>query len=544
MRRDLRQQRAYKSAPTCAVDDLVHFLVSPTIEWYSQIATMYRQQPSVLRRICQPSTWVSRTRDAPVGQEQNSITAGSRRRYAFLTGPKVATDNVATDKVATDKVATDKVVPMLNIDSDHMIILSMVHSMFTFNSVLDVDKLKDSLERLLERDGWNKLGGRMRRNDKGDLEFHIPTEYSSERPAFNFSHVKHDMKLSEHPKGRHLLSSSKDPSDITVYPADYDEFLKPAGCPKTIQPFLKKDLAQISLHVVSFSDATLLVIYFPHCSLDGLGLVEMLKGWTLTLQDREGELATPYPVDQDPLSGLDDSSENHGHYSITDKKTTSRAWNWHLAKLIPRSCKDAPPFLSDNDVLCAWWMRMAISHIPEDSDKKALMINVASLRQFIEQAEPSRAGYAYLSNIFDFVTLPMTTKSLKKAPLGQLAGQIRQSLVDSQSVEHLKTLASWRKSWRYGLPAFPPGSYSQIVLNSNLSKGKMYDLDFSSAIVDRGDGDDAAGKPVDVQVRIFGNEYIDLNWITGKDANGNYLLNCITRKDNWPRIEKALESEQ
>ena len=110
---------------------------------------MHRQQFSGLLRTSKSSARVSREQSDLVEEAQTSASASSRRYHALLSTPKVP---------------TDKVVPLLNIDSDLVLMLSMVHTMFTFPGVLDVAKLKDSLHRLLKREGWNKLSARMRRN--------------------------------------------------------------------------------------------------------------------------------------------------------------------------------------------------------------------------------------------------------------------------------------------------------------------------------------------------------------------------------------------
>jgi hypothetical protein len=61
-------------------------------------------------------------------------------------------------------VATDKIIP-LNLFDDNMIFRSMVLD-FTlrFDDVLDAEKLRSGLARLLEIGGWRRLGARLRLN--------------------------------------------------------------------------------------------------------------------------------------------------------------------------------------------------------------------------------------------------------------------------------------------------------------------------------------------------------------------------------------------
>lgn len=61
-------------------------------------------------------------------------------------------------------VPTDTIVP-LSAGDDNFVNKSIVMLfMMRFDDVLDPDKLRVSLEKLLERDGWRKLGARLRLN--------------------------------------------------------------------------------------------------------------------------------------------------------------------------------------------------------------------------------------------------------------------------------------------------------------------------------------------------------------------------------------------
>lgn len=61
-------------------------------------------------------------------------------------------------------VSTDTVVPLGIFDEAILKRLTVIYTTFLFNGVLDPIKLRSSLEGLIEKDGWNKLGARLRRN--------------------------------------------------------------------------------------------------------------------------------------------------------------------------------------------------------------------------------------------------------------------------------------------------------------------------------------------------------------------------------------------
>lgn len=61
-------------------------------------------------------------------------------------------------------VSTDTIVPLSEFDIPLPMRRIFIYSMFLFDGVLDVSILRNSLETLIERDGWRKLGARLRRN--------------------------------------------------------------------------------------------------------------------------------------------------------------------------------------------------------------------------------------------------------------------------------------------------------------------------------------------------------------------------------------------
>lgn len=60
--------------------------------------------------------------------------------------------------------STDAVIPLGVFDSATLKRLTLIYTTFVVNSVLDTSKLRYSLEMLIEKDGWNKLGARLRHN--------------------------------------------------------------------------------------------------------------------------------------------------------------------------------------------------------------------------------------------------------------------------------------------------------------------------------------------------------------------------------------------
>lgn len=119
---------------------------------------------------------------------------------------------------------------------------------------------------------------------KRGLEIHLPSKFTTQRPACGFEHVQISQPIGEHPAGAHL------PSDTAcgTYPVPPGlSSLCGTGAPRRFQDFLLDDRPQLHLTVVSFTDATLLSLFFPHTLADGQGLTDIVKAWCSILNGRK-----------------------------------------------------------------------------------------------------------------------------------------------------------------------------------------------------------------------------------------------------------------
>lgn len=60
-------------------------------------------------------------------------------------------------------VLGDRVIPLHRFDDLWYYQGAVLHGLFVFDEVLDHNVLHDSLETLIRREGWQKLGARLRR---------------------------------------------------------------------------------------------------------------------------------------------------------------------------------------------------------------------------------------------------------------------------------------------------------------------------------------------------------------------------------------------
>lgn len=70
------------------------------------------------------------------------------------------------------RVPTDEVVPVHHLDDQFHNKALLLDYTYRFDDVLDPLKLKHAFERLLELEGWRKLGGRLRLNVSHGSDYH------------------------------------------------------------------------------------------------------------------------------------------------------------------------------------------------------------------------------------------------------------------------------------------------------------------------------------------------------------------------------------
>ncbi|EPE27182.1 hypothetical protein GLAREA_03096 [Glarea lozoyensis ATCC 20868] len=481
--------------------------------------------------------------------------------------------------VRPERVATDTVLPLHPMDDTSVNKSFILYLMLRFDDILDPEKLRSSLETLLEHGNWKKLGARLRLNDQGKLEYHIPSEFSSKRPAFTYTHDQRECSIEED-----SLASSLPKSTANAVPTIYSGTSKWSSLshneqdPTHINDYLYQDRPQLSLHIVSFNDATLVSVGWPHTLLDAMGRAELFKAWILSLNGRVDEVPDLVGVDSDPLANFGKtcveesaikpySLNGFGFFvfvinyileAVLYPKETSRLVCLPastLAKMKSQAvsevkAKDSKAFLSDGDVICAWWTRYAALYLKGKKDRTVVVMNAFGLRSTLASPQSNGSspllpeGKPYISNcvqaVFGFVRL----SEIYDKPLSHTAHLVRRSLIEQGTYAQQEALAYEAKRLKrhviYG------GSDCLMIVFSNWSKAKFHDIDFSAAVVKRGKGkENRVGRPTYIHTNGYSKGYSTRNAgpILGKDENGNYWMLMTMRDGNWKAVEEAFEKD-
>jgi hypothetical protein len=82
---------------------------------------------------------------------------------------------------APERVPTDQVVPVGFFDDTIIFRTFVMYTLFAFDDVLDPRRLRSSLEQVVSRPGWRKLGARLRRNVR--IPLHKYFGWPADRPS-------------------------------------------------------------------------------------------------------------------------------------------------------------------------------------------------------------------------------------------------------------------------------------------------------------------------------------------------------------------------
>ncbi|KAF5005080.1 hypothetical protein FDECE_8497 [Fusarium decemcellulare] len=467
---------------------------------------------------------------------------------------------------APARIDTDQVIPLHFWDDSPLYRRIALYNLKVFDDVLDPEKLRSSLEALVSKPTWRKLGGRLRKNAQGGLEYHIPVEFTAQRPAIGFSHVDHrEVAKDDHPLASRLPKPSSRPAVVGDPDESIDLACRP-GCPTSIDDYLYSDRPLLGLHVVSLKDATLVTLHWLHIACDALGMKALVGGWVLTMQGKEVPAQQGY--DYDPLAELGKHPKEE-HKLAHQRMTTGALLTYglkngyslafgkkecrmvcipgaYLDKLRATALKELAaagveiPFLTDNDVLIAWWTRIALSHLPQDSDRPVTVQLAMSLRRTLEKdlLPPAKP---YISNCFGFTNLILSASDLKQKPVSDIASQMRTSLNEQSTRAQVEAYQAMVRDSVAPLPVFFGTGNTYQITYSNWCKADLYGADFSAAAVTPRDEPLYASYIAHCQVPFqFPEGFI----VVGKDSKKNTWLCGYRVQGLWEKVEKELEALQ
>lgn len=307
----------------------------------------------------------------------------------------------------------------------------------------------------------------------GNLEYHFPeaTDTNESYQVISYSHVAHATTAAQHPTACYIPEPATGRPTVVVDPDRLEDLFRPDGAPTKMSDYLNSDRPQIGLHIVSFLDKTIVSVYFPHTLMDGMSMAPFLDAWIMALQGRASEIERPFGAPEyesepsnDPLSDIG-TNPTVKHVLASHHMSIAGLTGWMLsnartfftglenrmvcvpASTMARLHKEAimdsaadraddepPPFLSDGDVLCAWWTRLLLDAevIPRNPNRTIVLNSAYSLRKILfdsqvdsdgvkETKTAPRSNSVYISNLVAFFNVILTAGDILHRPLYRTA---------------------------------------------------------------------------------------------------------------------------
>ncbi|KAJ5748651.1 uncharacterized protein N7511_010347 [Penicillium nucicola] len=490
----------------------------------------------------------------------------------FLFGPR---------RAQPVTVLSDKIVPLRSWDTALSMRGTVLDAALVFRDVLDISKLHTALDQLYSTGNWSQLGARLRLNGNNGLEYHIPERYDDARPAFIFTNVVHHMSINSHSLAAQLPEAD-DKAKLCVSPENFTPLVRSGATPKRLDDWIYSDNPQLFIHSVSFQDATILTVTFPHTLADVMGIGLFMSAWSAMGRDDPAAVPALESFESNPLTELGqrtppekyvffDRVLNKGQlllfvarriadslwYRQEERRTISLPVRCvkkmrtkaieELEKSSDHGCTESKPFLSESDTILAWWARtlyIALGLLPS---QRILLNNAFNLRTSLHDSFSSPEN-AYLGNCVCMSPTFLQGSHLEDEPLSKIAWRIRQSVALQQTSEQVEAVTALLKQTmeKSGYLALIGEPGMLLLSSSNWHKAGMYGLDFSAAVTTPGkdlrNRANGLGKPSHVN----GVLHSDLSFrntfaVTGRDAGGNWWLNGVLRTDAWALVEAELE---
>ena len=361
---------------------------------------------------------------------------------------------------------------------------------------------------------------------------------------------------------------------------EFRDFVARSSFP-TFEEMVEKALPPVSLHITTFSDATLVALTWPHMLMDVMGGQALLIGWTAIMNNREEDVPTVLGAREDILQDPAVRKQNDQSEKLTlesHRLTGHRLLMFKLRflwdhirspprtqqviflpkhvlhKIQTQAQKDlvaltddpgSPPFVSEADILIAWITRMIALSEP---NRPFTVMSLLNARFRIPRLR--RSSGVYIQNMVLGTYTFLSAHEINKS-IGSIALKNREHLTEQATEgQVLSLLHSIFQDIEAGRsPRLLFGEYNSvpIIFNNVIKAELMKKADFSAAILRQGESNNTRKNPLGTMVGYY-NESLDgafdaVNAVLmlGNDHGDNYWLMGSLLPRSWAKIEQALK---
>lgn len=385
--------------------------------------------------------------------------------------------------------------------------------------------------------------------------------------------------------GDHDLASKLPvPTDrLSIQPNTYNliELGIRENIPKSVDGMIGCDSPQLSAHVVSFQNATLVSISWPHSVMGSMGFSHFMHSWSLVLSSRESEVPKFLGANEDALLELEMREPLSIRQELLIQKSRLTGFNlvlfclrlvWNMRTprevktiFIPKralaqlqaACRDeiaetsSPQGIvlpTEEMTILAWFVRLV--SLGSSSDKPVTIVSMLSVMQAASSLFSQAGIHAHNMTLYAMSFLP---SHLARGGLGPLVQQYTRQVKEQSTQEQcLSFLRMYRQTTRGGNPFKPlyGPSNAHPVACADLGKvDPIHSADFGAALVEKPEssGDRPLGAMTCYYYHIINSQLgagLDCIYLLGKDHGENLWVMVALPASRWPKVEAALRAYQ
>ena len=204
------------------------------------------------------------------------------------------------------------------------------------------------------------------------------------------------------------------------------------------------------------------------------------------------------------------------------------------------------PFVSEGDVVVAWWVRTMIKALKPAPDRTIMVMNVFNVWGLFSEWFPD-GGAGFIGNAFFYsYTLLVAGQVLRDTNLDQTALKNREALVKHRTREQVHAMTAIQRTSLTRTAPVVGDPKLVFMACTNQQKARFFETDFSAAVVSPGvplsERSQALGRPSYVNDIEHFRGYPTRNVvrIIGKDAAGDWWLLFKIRAGAWPVIHREV----
>ncbi|KAJ5171036.1 uncharacterized protein N7500_003819 [Penicillium coprophilum] len=203
-------------------------------------------------------------------------------------------------------------------------------------------------------------------------------------------------------------------------------------------------------------------------------------------------------------------------------------------------------FVSEGDVVVAWWVRTMIKALKPAPDRTIMVMNVFNVWSLFPEWFPHGAAGLIGNSFFYSYTLLVASKVLQDINLKYVAFTNRKALMEHRTKEQVEAMTAIQRGNFMRAAPVVGDSKLLFMAATNHHKARYFETDWSAAVISPGvplsGRPHALGRPSYINDIEYCHGYPSRNIvrIIGKDAVGDWHLLFKARAGAWPVIHQEL----